>query len=477
MRGVRTLVWFRSDLRVRDNTGLHHAAKASDQGVVGAYVVSPEEWRSHDTAACRVEFILRTLRVLSEDLRGLSIPLVILNADTAREVPPLLLDFARRAGCDALCFNREYEWDESHRDSSVTAAFERAGLTVRSFDDQVILAPHDVRTGDGRFFTVFTPYRRAWFARLSYVGGAPVLPPSPPQPDSGIAPSPVPESVPGFRSTIDPALWPAGEREAAALLERFVAERIARYRSDRDFPAADGTSTLSPYLSCGAISARQCLAAAIEANGGKVNAGKMGPDTWVSELVWREFYLHILVGYPRVCMSRAFKPGTERLEWRDDEAGFGAWCEGRTGYPIVDAAMRQLLATGWMHNRLRMIVAMFLTKDLFIDWRRGERHFMRNLIDGFFASNNGGWQWSASTGTDAAPYFRIFNPTSQSKAHDPGGDFIRRYVPELASLGPGEIHDPSAEARRRLGYPERIVDHPQARERVMGAFQALKTPP
>ncbi len=471
---MRTLVWFRSDLRACDNTALHSGALAADRGVVGVYVVSQADWRAHDAAACRVDFILRTLRELSATLGELGIPLVILHADSPQQIPGLLLDLAKRAACDALYFNREYELDESRRDTAVTAAFERDGLTVRSFDDQVILPPHDVRTGDGRFFTVFTPYRRAWFARLAYAGGAPVRPAPASQPDTGIEPSPVPPIVEGFESPVDPELWPAGEREALRRLAAFAENRIARYRSDRDFPASDGTSTLSPYLTCGAISARRCLAEATAANTGKASGGKLGPDTWISELVWREFYVHILVGYPRVCMNRAFKPQTDRLEWNRDQALFRAWAEGRTGFPIVDAALRQLLATGWMHNRLRMIVAMFLTKDLFIDWRWGERHFMRHLIDGFFASNNGGWQWSASTGTDAAPYFRMFNPTSQSKAYDPGGDFIRRYVPELATVIRSEIHDPPAEVRHRLGYPDPIVDHPRARERIMNAFQSLK---
>ena len=208
-----------------------------------------------------------------------------------------------------------------------------------------------------------------------------------------------------------------------------------------------------------------------------MNGGAPGPATWISELIWREFYRHVLVGFPRVGMNRAFKPATERLPWRADEGRFRAWCEGRTGYPIVDAGMRQLAQTGWMHNRLRMIVAMFLSKDLFIDWRRGERHFMRHLVDGDLASNNGGWQWSASTGTDAAPNFRVFNPFAQSRKFDPDGEFIRRWVPELGGADARVLHDPAllaCERRAGLAYVEPVCDHSVARQHVIAAFRTLQ---
>ena len=236
-------------------------------------------------------------------------------------------------------------------------------------------------------------------------------------------------------------------------------------------PAVDGTSTLSPYLAAGVLSPRQCLRAAVEANRGRAGSGKMGVTTWISELIWREFYRHIVIGFPRVGMNRPFRLETDRLPWRYDEGQFQAWCAGRTGVPIVDAGMRQLAETGWMHNRVRMITAMFLAKDLFIDWRWGERHFMRHLVDGDFASNNGGWQWSASTGTDAAPYFRIFNPFRQSRRFDPKGDYLRRFVPELASVSAGEIHEPHRNVSLRTDYPTPIVDHANARKQAIEAFR------
>jgi len=261
-----------------------------------------------------------------------------------------------------------------------------------------------------------------------------------------------------------------GEQAAHDQLEQFVAKKAARYKDDRDFPALDGTSLLSPYLANGVLSGRQCLIAARQSG-----ASGKGIETWINEIAWRDFYIHILYHYPRVSMHRAFKPETEALEWNSPGEHFEAWKEGRTGVPIVDAAMRQLKATGWMHNRLRMVTAMFLTKNLFINWRLGEAWFMQNLVDGFLASNNGGWQWSASTGTDAAPYFRVFNPVTQSERFDPDGEFIRRWVPELAKLDSKRIHEPSRKGGViPKGYPRPIVDLKESRKEAIARFQALK---
>jgi deoxyribodipyrimidine photo-lyase len=364
---MRSLIWFRSDLRVNDNSALHAATRNVDQGVIAAFVISPEEWKSHDVAPVKVHFILRTLRELSAALARLNIPLVLSNAGRAADVPGVLLKVATAHGCNALYFNREYEVDESRRDAATEALFNRHGIAVHSSTDQVIIAPGELRTREGRSYTIFTPFRKAWIAALA-ARGAPVLP-QPGKQHEIIAPSStIPDSIPGFTSNIDPALWPAGESAAAGRLSRFVERRIARYKIDRDLPALESTSCLSPYLSVGALSPRQCLAAAIAANPtprgkGPLDSGNDGIQQWITELIWREFYTHILHGFPRVCMGRAFKPATERLPWSDDKSQFDAWKTGRTGVPIVDAAMRQLRSTGWMHNRLRMITAMYLTKD------------------------------------------------------------------------------------------------------------------
>jgi deoxyribodipyrimidine photo-lyase len=274
-------------------------------------------------------------------------------------------------------------------------------------------------------------------------------------------------------------LWPAGEEAARERLATFTLEELWCYEERRDLPAQPGTSQLSPYLAAGVLSPRQCLHAALQGNQGEFDSGNPGAVCWINELLWREFYKHILVGYPRVSRHRAFRLETERLAWRRAPDELDAWQQGRTGIPIIDAAMRQLLATGWMHNRLRMVVAMFLSKNLLIDWREGERWFMRHLIDGDLAANNGGWQWSASTGTDAAPYFRIFNPINQSQRFDPEGRFLRRWLPELAHLDTRDIHNPAGLGGlfAEDGYPVPLVDLGASRDRALAAFRRLEKRP
>ena len=309
---------------------------------------------------------------------------------------------------------------------------------------------------------------------------------------SDLSPLPVPEAVaapvksgplltaelkrelplPGWRSD----LWPAGETAAQKCLADFAGTGLAKYHETRDFPAIGGTSCLSPWLACGALSPRQCLSAVMQDDKKWPGEGS-GAEVWLSELIWRDFYAHVVVGFPRVSRSQPFQKKTAGLRWRDDDSDLQAWQSGQTGYPIVDAAMRQLNQTGWMHNRLRMVAAMFLSKHLLIDWRRGEKYFMQNLLDGDLAANNGGWQWSASTGTDAVPYFRIFNPFSQSERFDADGSFIRQYCPELADISASALHNPlrlAAEiAKKKISYPVPVVDHKIARERALAAFKNL----
>ncbi|GMV27662.1 MAG: deoxyribodipyrimidine photo-lyase [Phycisphaerae bacterium] len=473
---MATLVWFRADLRTVDNTALALAC-ACDEPVVGVFLIAGDQWRRHDWATVKVDLVLRTLGELSRRLRELNIALLVRRADRFDDAPGVLVEVAREQGCTRLFFNREYEVNERRRDEAVIAAFEEAGLEALGFDDQTVMAPGSVLTKELRPYTVFTPFKKAWIAAARERGG--VLPKKAPAVRARMvgAPEPVPDRVAGFTGLVRPDLWPGGEEHARDRLKKFTRGRIASYKQDRDTPGINGTSVLSPYLAIGAISPRQCLKAALEANEGRYDEGNAGCVQWISELVWREFYKHLIAAFPRLCMGRAFKPETEKLRWREDDEGFAAWCEGRTGVPIVDAAMRQLVQTGWMHNRLRMITAMYLTKDLFIDWRRGERFFMQNLVDGDLAQNNGGWQWSASTGTDAAPYFRIFNPVSQSRACDPEGKFIRKFVPELAGLDDDAIHEPwtlPPMARSGIRYPEKpVADHVEARKRVLEEFKRI----
>ena len=469
---MRSLLWFRSDLRAEDNTALFEAAAASDS-VIAVFVATPVQWRQHDWGDPKISFLLHNLTSLSTTLKKLGIPLLVHETPTFAEVPRLLLEVANRHSCTRLYFNHEYEVNERQRDRRVSEMFEAQGLEVTAHHDQTILESAAVRTAKGGFYTVFSPFHRTWNRLLEATGGPQVLPRPNAKQAISAEPTPVPRSLPGFSPWPAISLWPAGESEAKRRLRSFLTCRAADYLEERDRPEAAATSTLSPYLALGVISPRVCLAEAIMANGGVMEGGGKGVDSWMRQIVWREFYRHVLIGYPRVSMGRAFKAHTEGLPWSHDKRLFDAWCQGRTGFPIVDAGMRQLLQTGWMHNRLRMITAMFLTKDLFIDWRWGERHFMRHLIDGDLANNNGGWQWSASTGTDAAPYFRILNPWSQSVRFDPQGSFIRQFLPELAGLDNRALHDPKLLVRHKPNsYPDPVVDHASARIRALDTFAA-----
>ncbi|PBK49987.1 deoxyribodipyrimidine photo-lyase [Pseudomonas syringae pv. actinidiae] len=468
------LIWLRSDLRVHDNTALTAAMQRGP--TLAAYLLSPTQWRNHDDADCKVDFWLRNLVELEKALGKLNVPLLIREADTWDQAPEVLSSLCKQFKVEGLHLNEEYGINETRRDQAVQQAMQADGVHFTSHLDQLLFKPGSILTKTGNYFQVFTQFKKVCYTRLHEAMPRTVHTPEAQQPLS-IKSDAIPDQVKGFstpsKSLRD--LWPAGEVEASRRIEAFADEQISYYKDERDFPAKPGTSQLSAYLVAGVISPRQCLHAALASNQGEFETGDVGTVTWINELLWREFYKHTLVGYPRVSRHRAFRPETEALKWRDAPEELLAWQEARTGLPIIDAAMRQLLETGWMHNRLRMVVAMFLTKNLLIDWREGERFFMRHLIDGDLAANNGGWQWSSSTGTDSAPYFRIFNPLSQSERFDPEGVFIKRWLPELADLNKKQIHDP-ASVGGLFGvadYPKPIVDLSKSRARALAAFKAL----
>jgi len=463
------LVWFRNDLRVADNAALTAACKQREP-VQACFIVTTGQWQEHDWSPARVRLVLDHANALSGRLAGLGIPLTFLTAPDFNASIRELADFCEAQSIRHLHFNEEYGINERRRDKSVKAAMDDSGVEVNKYRDQTVAPVGSILTQQGEPYSVFTPFSRSW--RRWIDDNQPTVFPIPKAIGkpiraesfniSAIFPSEFPEPP--------PALVETGEDAAHNQLERFLDERAGDYKNRRDFPSLEGTSLTSPYLANGVLSGRQCLLAARERQGGN----QEGLTTWTSEIAWRDFYINILYHYPRISMHRAFKPETEWLAWNTPGDNFEAWKNGQTGVPIVDAAMRQLNQTGWMHNRLRMITAMFLTKNLFIDWRLGEAYFMSKLADGFLASNNGGWQWSASTGTDAAPYFRVFNPATQSERFDPQGDFIRQYVPEVAKLDKKRIHQPWASGVIPGGYPRPIVDLKESRKEAIAKFQALK---
>jgi deoxyribodipyrimidine photo-lyase len=463
---VRAIHWFRNDLRLRDNTALAAAARRAE-AVLPVFVLHDRLLRGPGAGAARVRFLLDCLRPLAADLERAGCPLVVRRGPPEREIPRLLAE----TGAGLLSFNQDESPFARARDARVSAAAQQAGARVLACRDRVVFDASEIRSKGGGGYVVYTPYRKAWYERLRELPR--------PEPRPRLRPFPgapaslaIPEAAElGFGGE-DLELPAGGEAAARRRLDAFLDGAAAGYAVARDRPDRDGTSRLSPWLRFGAISARACVARALEA-AREQRAAATGLYKWIDQLAWRDFYHSILREHPHV-LRRNQRRELDALRWEDDEAGFRAWCQGRTGYPIVDAGMRQLARTGWMHNRVRMIAASFLTKDLLIDWRRGERFFFRQLVDGEPASNNGGWQWAASTGTDAQPYFRIFNPTSQGRRFDPDGAYVRRWLPELARLDARLVHTPWEAPLAAPDYPAPIVDHAACRARALERFEAAR---
>jgi deoxyribodipyrimidine photo-lyase len=468
---MKTAIWWiRRDLRLTDNLALAEAIRAADQ-VLPAFVLDPKLLHSRYVGEKRLAFLWEGLRCLEAQLKQRGSGLILRKGEPGRSLPELMSE----SGAEAI-------FAESDVSPYATSRDDRLGnhLPLRLCGSPAIHPPGSVTKMNGEPYTVFTPFSRAWKdLPLPHPDQIPQAPGHIATDTQGalrrFTGEPIPDE-PG-PDTIPLA---AGEEEAMKRLHAFLdgpSAPIYRYSQERDRPATKGSSQLSPYLRFGMLSARYVASLALEAiRRAPDEKARNAAEAWMNELIWRDFYLHILCHYPRV------RKGNFRLKdipWRNAPQDLEAWQQGRTGYPIVDAAMHQLVQHGWMHNRLRMIVASFLIKDLLIDWRSGEKFFMQHLIDGDPASNNGGWQWSAGTGTDAAPYFRIFNPISQSRKHDPEGIYIRRWLPELGRVPDEYIHAPwempaeiqmQAGCRIGMDYPLPIVDHAQAKERTLRAY-------
>ena len=442
------LLWFRRDLRVSDNTALHQAC-ARKVPVLPVFIFDPEILKKKKEVVRRTAFLLSALESLSANLDALGAPLILRKGNPVEVLRALV----KETGARTLFLNKDIEPYSRQRDEKVSMMLKEEGVEIVACDDLMIHPPGAVQRAAGGPYTVFTPFSLAWKAK-------------PPH-----DPLPRPAQIQGWTKAkgisfptlgdlglekCDIPVPAAGEKSAQELLRSFVRKNITRYETTRNLPFQDSTSHLSPHLRFGTLSPRTVLAAARRVRS-EDPASKKEVDVFIGELIWRDFYKQILWEFPHVA-TRAFRPAYDKIEWENRTDRFQAWCEGQTGFPIVDAAMRQLNQTGWMHNRLRMIVSSFLTKDLLVSWQWGERYFMEKLFDGDLAANNGGWQWAAGTGTDAQPYFRIFNPTSQAEKFDSEGKFIARYVPEATSLS----------------YPAPIVDHATQRLRALEMYKAAR---
>jgi len=474
------LHWFRRDLRLADNTALTEAQRRADE-VVPVFVLDSHLLRREDMGASRVSFLLESLTLLGRDLEERGSLLLLLEGDPAAR----LAELVRATGAKLVTANRDHSPYARRRDAAVRRAIEREGATWLDFKDQLLVEPDECRKDDGAPYTVFTPFARRWrLIEKELPQRAPRLRSLSPDLRERLVSQPIP-SLGELGFGLEADIEPGGERQAKKRLATFVEERLLAYAGDRNAPALDGTSHLSAHLKFGTISPRRVYGDVRGAIGDELanldparppaSLGAAERDrlreggTFLNELCWREFYQAILFHFPHV-VSGPFRRGFAKLRWPgDDPSLIEAWREGRTGFPIVAAGMRQLAQTGWMHNRLRMITATFLTKTLLVDWRVGERIFLQRLTDGDVAANNGGWQWCASTGTDASPYFRIFNPTLQSKKFDPKGEFLRRFIPELRRIGDELVHEPWRKPRvlEEIGYPPPCVDYAAQRERAL----------
>lgn len=480
------LVWFRRDLRAHDNAALYHALKSARE-VWCAFVLDREILDPLPARDRRVEFIVESLRDLDRQLQALARRhgrqggLIVRHALARDEIPRL----ASALHAQAVYANHDDDPAALERDARVRGSLADAGIALHTSKDLTIFERNEVLTGSGTPYSVFTPYKTAWLARLDafYVKAYPVeahaagLADLPHDQASGV---PSLESI-GFEATNLKAFgFPLGTEGGTVFWHDFL-HRIDDYEAQRNFPAVKGPSYLGAHLRFGTLSIRALAGEAWQ----RARAGSRGAELWLSELIWRDFYQQVLHHRPDV-VTRSFKPEYDAIKWehgKHAEVLFAAWCEGRTGYPIVDAAMAQINQTGYMHNRLRMVTASFLTKDLGLDWRWGERYFAEKLNDYELASNNGGWQWAASTGCDAQPYFRIFNPTTQSRKFDPEGRFIRRYLPQLAKLPDAALHAPWEARPIDLAgsgvsldkdYPPPIVAHDEAREKTLARYAVVK---
>ena len=481
------LVWFRRDLRVDDHAALHLALRQCRR-VYCAFIFDRDILDPLPRADRRVDFIRASLVELDQDLRRLAgqeqAGLIVGHGHADPTLPAL----TQQLGVQAVYAAHDYEPQAQARDARVRGALAALGIALHTCKDHVVFEGREILTGGGTPYTVFTPYKRAWLARLQatppaeYVITPPLAAGLAPRPEALRTPVPTLADIGFEASNLAQLRIPTGSSGASQLLEDFLG-RMDHYHEARDYPALKGPSYLGVHLRFGTVSIRRLVALAQQRSAD----GSPGAATWLSELAWREFYFQILANFPHVA-QRAFKPAYDAITWEDGahaQALYTAWCEGRTGYPIVDAAMHQLNQSGYMHNRLRMVAGSFLVKDLGLSWQWGERYFAEQLNDFDLSANNGSWQWVASSGCDAQPWFRIFNPISQSKKFDPQGRFIRRYLPQLAALPDAALHAPwlaspvelaAAGVSLGSGYPRPLVAHDEARDRTLARYAVVKKP-
>lgn len=480
--------WFQRDLRQNDNRGLFEAKKLAKKlqiPLVTFWVFCVEDFYAHGVSGHQLQFRLDSLSILKKDLAKLNIPLHVVDVEKKADLGSAVLKFLQQQKINHVLTNLEYEVDELRLATEVLEKGAEKGIEVKPLHDSCVVEPGLLKTkSSGKHYAVFTPYWKMWCDHLNLLDDA--------LPDylidfsnkTKLEGDDIPRIPDDWKLTKDQkkfydSHWHAGEHAALKELDQFISDKISDYGELRNEIDTNATAHMSHHLALGTIGARTVVRKVIESGlAESVDDGDDGAVEWIRQVAWRDFYRNIVAHWPYVVMNKPFQLDYEGVEWEYNSDHFEKWCQGRTGYPIVDAAMRQLNHTGYMHNRGRMIVASFLSKHLLIDWRYGERYFLEHLIDGDFASNNGGWGFSSGLGVDPQPYFRVFNPWTQADRYDPDGDYIRQWVPELRKIKGAGVQNPydkgHADEAKKAGYPEPIVDHKTRRQEAIDRFKAAK---
>lgn len=473
---MNRLIWFRNDIRTIDNKAFFYACNNENIRIFAIFIAPIKQWEKHNLSKYQIYFIYENVLKLKKALFKLGIKLTLKKCSDFISMLKCIKNFCEKNKIKEIFYNKQYELNELKRDEKLRN-FLGNRIKINSFDDNVILPPGSVLNKKKEMYKIFTPFRKEFINQLNIN-------------IKDIESLPVPKirKYKSFQTNINIEKNPycnfqlkekrffSGEKNAIKMLSYFCEKKIKNYSKNRNIPSINGTSLLSPYLAIGVISPRQCFNT-LKNKYNNFLEKKNDAFFWLNEIIWREFYRHLISAYPFICKNEPFIEWTKKIKWINDKKMILAWKKGLTGYPIVDAGMRQLNKIGWMHNRLRMITASFLVKDLLTDWRIGESYFMSKLLDGDFASNNGGWQWVASTGTDSVPYYRIFNPILQSQRIDPKGIFIRYWIPELKEVPNKYIHNPylwSKNYHKIINYPLPIIDHSETRKRTLYIFNNAK---
>ncbi|CAL4322077.1 deoxyribodipyrimidine photo-lyase [Buchnera aphidicola] len=469
----KNLIWFRNDLRVHDNTALYKACTFSTEQIIALFIATPQQWYNRNISEKKISFLNQNLISLKNELYNLNILLYYYESTTFKKSVNDLVVFCQQHKINNVFYNYQYDSDEHVRDVVATKKLSEQGVITHGFHDHILVSSQDILTQKNMPYKKFFSFKKKIINILKKK--IPICFPVPKKRAHPLSFHSIDLNIKNYKSNFDLNLFPIGERKAIIRLKAFLKKKLSDYALKRNFPILNHTSMLSPYLSIGVLSSRYCFKMIFQIHKNIFNT--ISTCSWINEIMWREFYYHLLIGYPLLNQCQSLTPWEKNIPWKNNTNYFHAWKQGQTGFPIIDAGMRQLKKIGWMHNRLRMITSSFLVKNLLIDWRKGEKYFISQLIDGDKAINNGSWQWAASIGADSTPYIRIFNPIRQSKIFDSSGSFIKKFIPELNNVPCAYIHNPYEWANIKnitLQYPKPIVNFSDTKKKALLIFNQTR---